>query len=68
LKYRHKDGFRLSVYDLKGHLVKVLFVGESEPGIKELVWDGLDAHDSSRDRAFTSVFWKPKTKLSTAGW
>jgi hypothetical protein len=40
--------FRLTVYDLKGRLVKTWFEGESEAGVKELVWDGLDTHESGQ--------------------
>ncbi len=54
---------RLSVYDLKGHLVKVLFVGESEPGIKELVWDGLDAHDSEQGSGVYICVLETKNKV-----
>jgi hypothetical protein len=35
-----QDLIRLSVYDLQGHLVHVLYEGETGPGIKEIIWDG----------------------------
>ncbi len=38
---------RLSVYDLQGHLIKMLFEGETGPGISEHVWDGYGS-DGSR--------------------
>jgi len=37
---------RLSVYDLQGHLVTILFEGEMNPGMKEFVWDGCRSDGS----------------------
>jgi hypothetical protein len=41
-----KEWIRLSVSDLQGHLISTLFEGESEPGMKDLIWDGKDNRGS----------------------
>jgi len=43
---REEEWIRLAVYDMEGHLIHILLEGETQPGMKEIVWDGSKADRS----------------------